>query len=95
MADTVITVWLSVLLLLMALMVWALVAALKTVLRRNEYLTTLLAVGNSHGGKGTDAARAQVAAVRELKKRADKKAAGVPIPQKEPRPGLRLKQTTP
>ena len=72
-----------------------LMAGLLKTLRRNEYLTTLLAVGNAHGGKGTDAARAQVATVKELRKQNDKIAAGT-IPQKPPiRPGLRLKQTTP
>jgi len=97
MTEPVVLVWMSILLLLLTLMVWVVVQGLRSALRRNEFLTTLLAVGNAHGGKGSDAARAQVATVKELKKRSDKAydrvAAG--IPQNTPRPGLRLKQKTP
>ena len=91
------------------LMVWGIISSfclllfsgilmlgLLNALRRNEYLTSLIAVGKAHGGTGTDAARAQVATVKELRKQADKSAAGVgPIPQKAHRPGLRLKVKSP
>ena len=99
MLDTLIVVWMLVTLLIMFLMSWAIVFGLRSALRRNEFLTSLLAVGHAHGGNGKDAARAQVAAVRELKKRADKASAGVlDVPgtlQTEHRPGLRFRQTTP
>ena len=94
MSETLILVWMTVTLLMMALMVWAVVFALKSALRRNEYLTSLLAVGNAHGGRGTDAARAQVAAVKELRKEKDLIAVGTKAVKPAPA-GLRLKQTTP
>jgi len=97
-----IEIWVVVAAGMIVSMYWILVVALRTALRRNEYLATLIAVGNAHGGKGTDAARAQVAAVRELKKKSDKIAAGVTgmtgmtgTPQKTQRPGLKLRQKTP
>lgn len=92
-------IWSLVALGAVVLTLYAMVIALRSVLRRNERLTMMLAVREAHGGRGQDAARAHVATVKELtKKYADAKAAGVtPFAEsKQPSKGsLHLRQTTP
>ena len=95
--NSLFVIWMIVVVFIQFMFSGILVAGLLKALRRNEYLTSLLAVGHAHGGTGTDAARAQVATVKELRKQADKVAAGVtdkPL-VKHTRPGLRLKVGTP
>jgi hypothetical protein len=89
-------VWLVVLSALSVLFSWILVSALKEVLRRNDRLTMMLAVREAHGGKGADAARAQVATIKELSKKYDKAAMGSLDHQKPPDSlPHRMKQVTP
>jgi len=77
-------IWSLVALGIMVLVLYALVVALRAALRRNERLTMMLAVREAHGGKGTDAARAHVATIKELnKKYADAAAAGLVPPAEE------------
>ena len=77
------------------LVVYVVVVALRSSLRRNEKLTMMLAVREAHGGKGTDAARAHVAAIKGLTKPADlKMQGGIGSPITKPK-SLTLRQTTP
>ena len=91
-------IWSLVALGIMVLVLYALVVALRAALRRNERLTMMLAVREAHGGKGTDAARAHVATIKELnKKYADAAAAGLvpPAEERKKKGSLHLRQTTP
>jgi len=94
MTDTILIVWMTITLFLLCMATWGLYQGLRQALRRNENLTMMLAVREAHGGKGTDAARAHVAALRELRKDKDKVAAGLTTPAPKPT-GLRMKQSTP
>jgi MoxR-like ATPase len=88
-------IWSIVIMFVQVLFALVLVSGIRSLLRRNERLTLMLAVGNAHGGKGTEAARANVAAIKEMNKKADKVAAGMKPSAEVPRRGLRLKQSTP
>jgi hypothetical protein len=88
-------IWSSVTIGLLIILCYILVLSLRSTLKRNEYLTSLVAVGKAHGGKGTDAARAHIAAIKELKKTADLKSAGVTTPPGKTPERFRVRQTTP
>ena len=75
-------IWAVVVMMVQLMFSGVLVVGLIKLVRRNEYLTSLIAVAKAHGGRGTDAARAQVATLKELNKMPDKIAAGVTPPQK-------------
>jgi len=76
-------IWMTVILGLMVLMFWVLATAFRALLRHNSDLTMLLSARNE-ANKGTEYGRAHVAAIKELKKKADKVASGVPSRPSKP-----------